>query len=152
MLPTCPASYPRCVPELLVVTDSLRVFEEVRAAVEEPGVTLRWARLGSVVVPALEETPADLVICDLQVGSMGGYAVAMDIALETGAGRLVPTPVLLLLDRRADVFLARRNGVAGWLVKPLDPLRLRRAVERLLAGEEFHDPTLLPTRAGLMPD
>ena len=33
----------------------------------------------------------------------------------------------MLLDRRADVYLARRSGAEGWLIKPLDPLRLKRA-------------------------
>jgi DNA-binding response OmpR family regulator len=132
------------VPELLVVTDSPALFEEVREAVEEAGTTLRWARSGKEVVPALQDLRADLVISDLQVGSMGGYAVAMDIALEAGAGRLDPTPVLLLLDRRADVFLARRTGVAGWLVKPLDPIRLKEAVGALLAGQTYYDSSLAP--------
>ena len=38
----------------------------------------------------------------------------------------------MLLDRRPDVFLARRSGAEGWLVKPLDPIRLRRATAALL--------------------
>lgn len=132
------------MPELLVATDSPALFEDVRSAVEEPGVTLRWARSGRLVVPALQERRADLVISDLQIGSMGGYAIAMDIALETGAGRLDPTPVLLLLDRRADVFFARRTGVAGWLLKPLDPLRVSEAVAALLAGRSYQDATFAP--------
>ncbi len=39
--------------------------------------------------------------------------------------------VLMLLDRRADVFLARRSGAEGFLVKPLDPQRVRAAVRAL---------------------
>jgi len=135
------------MPELLVATDSPRIYDEIRAAVEEPGVEIRWARSGPGVVPALQETAADLVISDLQIGTMGGYAIAMDIALEAGAGRLTPVPVLLLLDRRADVFLARRTGVSGWLIKPLDPIRIRSAVQALLAGEDYFDPTLAPVLA-----
>jgi DNA-binding NarL/FixJ family response regulator len=139
------------VPDLLIVTDSSLVYDEVRAAVEEPGVTLRWSRSGRAVVPELEETGADLVVADLQIGSMGGYAIAMDLALEAGAGRLGPTPLLLLVDRRADVFMAKRIGVAGWLLKPLDPLRTRAAVQALLGGENYYDPTLTPLAADVLP-
>ncbi|MGH9105473.1 MAG: response regulator [Acidimicrobiales bacterium] len=139
------------MPELLVATDSPTLFDEVRSMVEEPGVGLRWARLGRDVVPALQERGADLVIADIQLGSMGGYAVAMDIALEAGAGRMSPTPVLLLLDRRADVFLARRTAVAGWLLKPLDPLRTRAAVQALLGGGEYRDLTFLPEPVDALP-
>jgi len=132
------------VPQVLVVTDAQAVFDQVSSAIYEPGLSLRWEKSGYTVLPALAGLPADLVVADMQVGSMGGLAIAMDIALEAGAGRLAPTPVLLLLDRRADVFLARRTGVAGWLVKPLDPLRTREAVHAVLAGQPYHDRTLSP--------
>lgn len=144
MLPAAVARYPHEVPELLIATDSPQVFEEVRSIVEEPGAGLRWAREGRHVVPSLQERAADLVIADLQIGSMGGYAIAMDVMLEVGAERLAPTPVLLLLDRRPDVFLARRTGVAGWMMKPLDPIRLRRAVGSMLAGGTYYDESFLP--------
>ena len=43
----------------------------------------------------------------------------------------------MLLDREADIFLARRSDVDGWLVKPLDSFRLRRAAKALLAGDAY---------------
>jgi DNA-binding response OmpR family regulator len=69
--------------------------------------------------------------------------------LEEGADRIDHVPVLMLLDRRADVFLARRSAADGWLVKPLDPIRLRRAVHALLAGDTYYDTTDLPTAAAV---
>jgi DNA-binding response OmpR family regulator len=56
----------------------------------------------------------------------------------------------MLLDRRADVFLARRSGAEGWVVKPLDPRRVRRATAALLAGGEDHDESFqpVPVRVG----
>jgi DNA-binding NarL/FixJ family response regulator len=48
------------------------------------------------------------------------------------------------LDRRPDVFLARRCGANGWLLKPLDTIRLRNAVKALLAGGTYHDRTGAP--------
>lgn len=130
--------------DVLIACDSRKIYDEVRSAIEEPGMALRWARSGRAVLPALKDQPADLVVADLQIGSMGGYSIAMDIVLEAGAGRVTAAPVLLLLDRRADVFLARRTDVAGWLMKPLDPLRTRAAATALLAGESYRDPMLAP--------
>jgi hypothetical protein len=46
-------------------------------------------------------------------------------------------PVLLLLDRVADVHLGKRCGADGWLVKPLDALRLRRAARAVAAGGRY---------------
>lgn len=146
----CRSSLPG-VTELLIVTDSRAVLDEVRSAVEGPEVTVRWARTGRVVLPALRERAADLVISDMQAGTMGALAVAMDLALEAGAGRLDPTPVLVLLDRRPDVFLARRTGVAGYLLKPLDPLRTAEAVEAILSGQRYEDPSFTPAPADILP-
>ena len=84
-----------------------------------------------------EPRPADLAIVDIQIGTMGGIAVALDLRLEADAGRLEPGPVLLVLDRRPDVFMARRSGAEGWILKPLDPIRLRKAVAALLAGRDL---------------
>ena len=36
-----------------------------------------------------------------------------------------------------DVFLARRSNADGWLIKPLDAFRLRRAVAALLDGDMY---------------
>ena len=79
---------------------------------------------------SLNARPADLAIVDSQIGTMGGIAVALDLRLEADAGRLEPCPVLLVLDRRPDVFMARRSGAEGWILKPLDPIRLGKAVAR----------------------
>lgn len=132
------------MPEILVATDADAVFDEVSSVVAGPGTTIRRVRTGPGVRDSINARPVDLAVVDLQIGAMGGIAVALDLHLESDAGRLTPTPVLLLLDRRADVFLARRSGVEGWLLKPLDPRRIRRAVAALLKGEIYHDATYLP--------
>ena len=53
--------------------------------------------------------------------------------------------MLLLLDRRADVLLARRSGAEGFVIKPIDPLRLRRATAALLEGGRYEDSSQQPT-------
>jgi DNA-binding response OmpR family regulator len=59
--------------------------------------------------------------------------------------RLPHLPVLMLLDRSADVFLAQRSFAEGWLIKPLDAFRLRRAATALLEGGTFQEGTDDPT-------
>jgi len=43
-------------------------------------------------------------------------------------------PILVLLDRTVDIHMARRSGADGWLIKPLDSLRLRRAARAIAGG------------------
>ena len=90
---------------------------------------------------AIRERTPDLVVLDLQIGNMGGIATALNLEQEFEAGTTPEAPIMLLLDRPADVPLARRWAVEGWLVKPLDSFRLRRAARALLAGETFHEPS-----------
>jgi len=61
----------------------------------------------------------------------------MALRLDASAGNAPDIPILVLLDRVADVHLAKRSGANGWLVKPLDPLRLRRAVRTIIAGGTY---------------
>lgn len=131
--------------DILVAADDPRVFDEIRSVLEDDSTNLRWVKRGEDVREAMNYEPADLVIADMQIDTMGGIAVAFDLELEADAGRLEPRPVLLLLDRRADVFMARRSGIKGWLVRPLDPIRLRRATAALLSGGTWHDESYLPS-------
>lgn len=99
------------------------------------------------MMAAVAEQAPDLVVCDLQMGNMGGMAVTRELRLEESGGRLVHIPVLLLLDRRPDVFLARRSEAEGFLVKPLDPVRLRRAITAVLQGGRFDDASYRPAES-----
>ena len=53
---------------------------------------------------------------------------------HTSAGRVPTVPILLLLDREHDRFLAKRAAADAELVKPIDPGTLRRTVKALLAA------------------
>ena len=127
-----------------MVSDSSKVREEVIASLPDAGITVRELTRGTDVLPAVLERKPDLIVLDSQIGRMGGMAATLDLHLEAGAGRAPHVPVLQLLDRRADVFLARRSEAEGWVVKPIDPLRLGRAISALLAGGSFEDTAYRP--------
>jgi DNA-binding response OmpR family regulator len=133
------------VTDILVAADSAAIVADIAAAVGGRGTTVRSVTSGADVRLAVKRSTPDLVVLDLQIGNMGGMATCLDLRLEAGAGRLADVPILMLLDRRADVFLARRSGADGFLVKPLDPIRVRRAVTSVLAGELYEDPTAVPS-------
>ena len=126
------------VPHVLIASDAAWVHEEVRASL--PGsITTISLHNGRAVLTAVKEKCPDLAILDSQIASMGAMAVTVDLHNEESGGRIDHVPVLVLLDRQADVFLAKENGAEGWLVKPLDALRLERAIKSLLAGGTYED-------------
>ena len=138
----------------LLATDAEWIVEQVGAALDGPDVRWTVARAGRAVRNAVARAvadgqPPDLAILDLQIGTMGGVAVCLDLRLEESAGRLPHVPVLMLLDRSADVFLAQRPGAEGWLIKPLDAIRLRRAMRTILAGGTVQEGVPEPQQVAL---
>lgn len=115
------------------------MLDEVHAALGSPETSFVVCSDGRDVPQAIKQRTPDLAVLDLQSGSMGAMAVAMDLRLDHSDGRTPKVPVLMLLDRVADVHLARRSGAQGWLIKPLDSLRLRRAANAIVAGQEWHE-------------
>ncbi|MYH55394.1 MAG: response regulator transcription factor [Acidimicrobiia bacterium] len=111
--------------KVMLVSDASWVRNQVGAALSGS------AQVVPVADPYQVETTAkgmDLSIVDMQVGSMGGMAITRTLkALGSQTG-----PILLLLDRSADSFLAKRAGADSWLVKPFNPQELRKALADIM--------------------
>ena len=127
------------MPRVLLATDADWIHEEVDAALAGDDIEVLRIREGADVLPTTYRLEPDLIVLDLQIGNMGGIAAALDLRLEAGAGRLPHTRVLLLLDREADVWIARQADSDGWLLKPLDAFRLRRAAAAVLSGDTWFE-------------
>lgn len=114
------------MPTALVVADGSWVTDEVRTALTRGSWQIEEMTDPRAVPARLEESRVDAVIIDMQVGSNGGMAVVRSIRQsidEADWPRMV-----LMLDRTADVFLARRAGADAWVLKPFDAADLRAAV------------------------
>ncbi len=129
---------------IVVASDAPSVRREIRSVVEGPETEVVEVPNGPAVLDEVAANGADLVVVDMQMGSMGGMAVCLELRLRESMEAIDHVSVLMLLDRRADVFLARRSSAEGWLVKPLDPIRIRRAVSRLLTADIYHDDSYQP--------
>lgn len=136
--------------KIIVASDVPTIRKAVRQAIDLAGLSVEEASSGARTLAMIADDPPDLAILDMQIGSMGGIAICLEMRLEESYGRLPHIPVLMLLDRRADVFLARRIHAEGWILKPLDPIRIKKAAETILNGRAFYDhrytpvPTLTP--------
>jgi DNA-binding response OmpR family regulator len=117
---------------ILIGTDADYVVNDVMAALGGADVTFTVCRNGREISDVVKASPPDLAVLDLQIGSMGAMAVTMNLRLDESSGLLPHVKVLMLLDRRADVHLAKRCGAEVWLVKPVDALTLKRAARALL--------------------
>lgn len=119
---------------ILIATDAQWVLDEITAALDSPSTSFTVITNGRDVARAVRQQTPDIAILDMQVGTMGGMAITMDLRLDQSSGALPKVPVLMLLDRTADIHMARRSGADGWTIKPLDALRLRKAVREISSG------------------
>ncbi|MFN0089564.1 MAG: response regulator [Acidimicrobiales bacterium] len=124
---------------ILIATDAGWVWDEVDAALADADTAVYRVRAGREVVEAVRRVRPELVVLDLQIGNMGGVAAALAVRQEQEMDRLPAAAILMLLDREADVFMAQTSGAEGWLIKPLDAFRIRRAAAALLAGGAWRE-------------
>ena len=119
---------------VLVAADGKWVRDQVRTALAASDTTVIEVTRGQDVRDAVGTYGPELVILDMQIANMGGVAVAIDLRLESDAGRIPGSHILLLLDREHDRFLATRADADAVLVKPIDAGTLRRTMKQLLAA------------------
>ena len=120
--------------KILVVADEPWILTDVRAALGEARYTITEINDPRAVAEAVIADPPDAVIVDFQVGSMGGMAVTRAVRDAFAGSEHSAPPVILLLDRDADAFLAGRSGAAAWVRKPFSSGDLRGAIDDSIAA------------------
>ncbi|MDH4118866.1 MAG: response regulator [Acidimicrobiia bacterium] len=117
--------------DLLLVADDEWVSNDVAAAVTDPGTRLETIDEPEDAAEVVADRRFDAVIVDMQVKNMGGMAIIRLLKDAMSGGKAEVTPIILLLDRQADTFLARRAGADRFLIKPFTSQDLRAALSSL---------------------
>ena len=111
---------------ILVVTDETWVRNEVHSGLSSADNELIDHRDPATAAATAAAEGVEAVVVDLQISAMGGMAVTRSIRDMSDLERAIP--VVLLLDRAADTFLAGRSGANAWVVKPFSARELRDAL------------------------
>ncbi len=119
---------------ILVVDDALTVRELQRSILERAGFDVRLGIDGLQALSKLAEEPADLVLTDVEMPNMDGFALTAAIR---AAPSLTNIPILILSSRSSDEDRQRGldAGADGYLRKSgFDESGLLAAVNRLLGA------------------
>ena len=121
---------------VLVVEDSATQREELRFVLEESGYTVVVASDGRDGLAAARTNAIDLVISDIVMPEMDGYALCK--ALRTDE-KLQHLPVILLtsLTDPRDVIRGLESGANNFICKPYAARALVVRVQNVLANQEI---------------
>jgi chemosensory pili system protein ChpA (sensor histidine kinase/response regulator) len=116
--------------DVMVVTDDPMVRGEVEFGLPD-GTVVHFARDAREAWAQLEERTPSAVVVDLHAGSAGGFALARDMSYDA---RFSNIPVVILLDRSHDGWLARQAGASLYRIKPVDAVELARDLRELVTA------------------
>lgn len=125
--------------KVLLVSADPRARELMRLAVAgvERRLGLRLSFLeasnGEVGVRVAWRESPDAIVADEIASRMGAFAMAKDLR---GAEHPYTGAIVILLDRRQDVWLAEWSGADAWFVKPVDPFELADRLLGLVSAKE----------------
>jgi signal transduction histidine kinase len=116
---------------ILVVEDNEPLLGAIQATLEVEGYTVYTATDGEKALQVLEETHPDLIVADIMMPNMDGYALYRAVRARS---EYVAIPFIFLTAKaeREDILIGKALGAEDYLTKPLDPEELLVAIRARL--------------------
>ena len=122
------------IANILVVDDSGTVRCILDRMLVQAGYNVILADDGLTALEMAQSTKPDLVILDIQMPLMDGYAVCQQMkAMGPPWDR---TPIIFLTSVESNALDLLGHAMGDYVRKPVDPSRLLTSVERLLAAHD----------------
>lgn len=129
-------------PTVMLVDDSVSIRKFVGQMLEKAGFRVVTAIDGQDALQQLVELAVDVVVTDLEMPRVNGYALIEDLR-RRAATREVPVIVMTTRAGEKHASLARRLGVRHYVTKPVDEQSFIRMVGSLTAGERAFEGSAL---------
>ena len=117
--------------QLLVVDDDPGLLLAVSETLRAEGYDVQTARRGAEAMVRVAEALPDLIISDIRMPGMDGYALVRNLRASPRS-RLVPIIFLTAKDETADRITGFRTGVDAYVTKPFEPEELVAIVKSIL--------------------
>lgn len=121
------------VKRILIIDDEPNVRLMFRTALESAGHEVVESEGGEQGLRRLRQSPADLVLLDLQMPTMGGMEVLRRLRSDEN---LVPVVIITAYGSVPDAVEAMKLGAIDFLAKPITPDALRKVVVQVLERQE----------------
>ncbi|HJW23040.1 MAG TPA: response regulator [Candidatus Limnocylindrales bacterium] len=118
---------------VLVVDDEANVQRLLQYTLKQAGYTVTIAGDGQEAVRLWTAEPPDLILLDVSLPKLDGYAVAERIRAQEGGGAHVPIIMLTVEKEVEQKVRGLRAGADDYLVKPFHQAELLARMKSLLA-------------------
>ena len=124
---------------ILLVDDSASARAQIRVAFEAKGAKVIEAENGREGLWRAQEHRVDLVLSDVHMPVMSGLQMIQELRKRPEYGT---TPIFMLTSDAAGTRATegKRAGATAWIVKPIPPELLWKAVEKALFGRPPSSP------------
>lgn len=125
---------------ILVVDDSATTRSQLRDEFEARGARVVEAENGREGVWRARAEPIDLIVCDIHMPVMDGLQMIQELRKLPEHAK---TPVFVLTSDAAVTRAAegKKAGADAWVIKPINPASLWKAVEKALIGKPARQAT-----------
>ncbi|MGD1022625.1 MAG: response regulator [Candidatus Sulfotelmatobacter sp.] len=120
---------------ILVAEDNAVNRELLRELLELRGYTVLEACDGQEALETIEQTHPELLLLDIGMPVLDGFAVVRKIRENPRLARL-PVVAVTAYAMRGDRERILNSGFDGYLSKPVDPSSLTKELDRLLAKRD----------------
>lgn len=122
--------------KILLVDDSMALRLQVKMAFKDYGYDILEAKDGVEAIEVIKvNSDLDLMICDINMPNMDGLDMLDALVTDSTITRVPMTIVLTTESAPELIDRAKKNGVKGWLIKPLKVDKLVSLVTKLLSSK-----------------
>jgi CheY-like chemotaxis protein len=118
--------------KILVAEDNLPNRELIREILESLGHEVTEAEDGQQALDRVKQAKPDLVLLDIQMPVLDGYAVVHELR-QTPSYKELTILALTAYAMQGDREKALQSGFDGYLTKPVDIKRLKEELEKFLS-------------------
>jgi CheY-like chemotaxis protein len=120
------------VARIVFCEDEAQIRKLIVVAMRSTTHTIVMTANGREGLAAVERTVPDLIVTDLTMPEMDGFALAAAVHARPPSHR-VPILFITASVQRGEVAQFGARGAAGYLAKPFSPRALREKIDELIA-------------------
>jgi CheY-like chemotaxis protein len=121
------------VARIVFCEDEPQIRKLIEVAMRSTAHTIEMTTNGRDGLATIERVRPDLIVTDLAMPDMGGFALA-DAVHARPALKDIPIVFVTASVQRGEVAQFGAHGAAGYLAKPFSPRELREKIDETIAG------------------